>query len=136
MKSTLHKILVALISLVTLSIFLLPFCSIFFVGDVGEGSWNLMYLVEDWVSLLFYLPFVALWSIYLVRMRVLSSRPFKILLGLTALLTFIVSFLSAYLPGQDYEPYYGVLSSLLIFPFVMVFLINYNALTKARRNAS
>ncbi len=136
MNLRIDKILIVLISLTSLSIFLLPFCWIFFVGEEDQGQWEKLYLVEDWMSLMFYLPFVVLWGIYLMRAKYLNFSIFKLLLGLTAIITFGVSFLSSAMLAQDYQASWGVFLSLCLFPLIVAFLINQSILAKAKRNGS
>jgi len=131
MNSIVNKILTVLISLTVLSIFCLPFSWVFFVGDT-EGHWKSLYLVEDWMSLLFYLPFVVSWGIYLVRRNILNFNLFKFFLIVTAFITFAVSFLSGAMIAQDYEPSWGVILSLFIFPLLIAFLINRSILMRAK----
>lgn len=133
MNSRANKILIGLLSLNVFLIFLLPFCWVFFVGDGDDqGHWKKSYLIEDWISLMFYLPFVILWAIYLMRTKTMDFGIFKILLVGTAFLIFAIAFLSAAMPGQDYEPSWGILLSLSIFPLLIAFLINRNILLKAK----
>jgi hypothetical protein len=136
MTSILNKILLILISLATLSIFVFPFCSVFFPGDENEGRWMLLFLIEDWVSLLFYLPFTVLWCIYLVRKRVIKFFIFNFLLAISAFITFIISFSSVTLIAQDYEPHIGVILSILILPLFVIFVINHGILIKLNQNAN
>jgi hypothetical protein len=91
MNSSVNKILIAAISFTVLSIFLLPFAWVFSV-EVDDGKWKKVYLAEDFLSLLFYIPFIVLWSVYLIRTKFLSFVIFKILLIVTAFATFIISF--------------------------------------------
>jgi len=133
MNLRVNKILKVLLSVTNLSIFLLPFCWVFFVEDGDkQGNWTKLYLIEDWISLMFYLPFTILWIIYLIRTRTLNFSVFRFLLIGTAFITFAVSFLSIAMVAQDYQTSWGVLLSLLIFPLLIVFLINRNILLKAR----
>jgi hypothetical protein len=133
MNSRVNIILIVLLSLIALSIFLIPFCWVFYAGDRDDQeNWKKLYLIEDWLSLMFYLPFVILWAIYLIRTKTLNSRIFKILLVGTAFMIFIVSFLTGAMPGQDYEPSWGIFLSLFIFPLIIAFLINRNMLLKAK----
>ena len=134
MNSIANKILLVLISLTCLSIFLLPFASVFDPSDQGE--WVYLYLPEDWFSLLFYLPFVVLWIIYLVWKRIRNFLIFKILLVATAFVSFAVSFLSVGILAQDYVPGWGVFLSLLLFPMLVVFLVNQGILDRAKRKAA
>jgi len=135
MNARVNKILIVLLSLTVLSIFILPFCWVFFVGDgADQGDWKKLYLIEDWLSLMFYLPFVILWIIYLIRSKTLNLGVFKFLLVGTAFITFAVSFLSGVMAAQDYEPSWGVLLSLFIFPLLIAFLLNRNILLKAKLN--
>lgn len=137
MNSRANKILLVLISLISISIFVVPFGWVFFVGEEsGEGHWKKIYLIEDWMSLIFYLPFVVLWTICLIKTNVLNSGIFKFLLGLTAFVVFAVSVLSSVILAQDYKPSWGVLSSLLIFPLLVGFLISQSILAKAKRNVN
>jgi hypothetical protein len=137
MNLRLKRILKILVSLVTLSILVLPFASVFVVTDDGiEGHWKTLYLIEDWLSLVFYLPFVLLWCLYLIRTQILRSATFKTLLCSSAFITFSISFLSSIMIGQDYEPRYAVLSSLLIFPLIVVFMVIEHSLSKARPTVS
>jgi hypothetical protein len=129
MTSRLNKILIAAISLTVLSIFLLPFSWVFSVED-DAGKWEKVYLIVDLLSLLFYLPFTILWSVYLMRTKVLSFVIFKVSLIVTAFATFIISFFTSVIPGQDYEPGWGVVLSLFIFPLFITFLVNRNILMK------
>jgi len=93
MNSRVNKILIGLLSLIVLLIFLLPFCWVFFVGDGDDqGHWKKSYLIEDWISLMFYLPFVILWAIYLMRTKAMDFWIFKILLVGTAFLIFAIAF--------------------------------------------
>jgi len=119
--------------MVTLSVFLLPFCTVFFPED--EGHWGLLFLVEDWLTLLFYLPFTALWCIYLVRKRVMNFFIFKFLLGISAFISFIISFSSVTMLAQDYTPHIGVILSVLIFPLFVIFIINHGILNKVKQGA-
>ncbi len=133
MHSKLHKFLTVLVSLVSLSIFLLPFSSVYSVGNEGvQGFWKSVYLTDDWISLSFYLPFFLLWCIYLIKMPLLNSKLFRFLLALLALVAFALSLLSAGMPAQDYEPQYGVFLSLLILPLLVLFLFNYTSMKKKR----
>jgi hypothetical protein len=117
--------------------FLLPFASVVHVDDNSHSTnWKSMYLVEDLTSLLFYLPFAVLWTAYLINKRMLNAASFKILIGIAALATFIVSFLSLIMISQDYEPYIGVIVSLLLFPLFVIFVINQGLLLKTKQNAS
>ena len=134
MNSILNKILLILISLVTLSIFVFPFCSVFFPGDENEERWMLLFLIEDWLTLLFYLPFAALWCIFLLRKRVMNFFIFKFLLGISAFISFIISFSSVTMLAQDYEPHIGVILSILIFPLFVIFVINQGVLKKVKQN--
>jgi len=133
MHSALNKLLTGLISITIVFIFLLPFSWIFYVGDAdANGHWQKMYLLEDWISLMFYLPFVILWAIYLIRTSIFNSFFLKFLLLVAALITFVISLLSAVLPAQDYEPGWGILISLFIFPLLVALLISRNIILKAK----
>ncbi len=137
MNSRVNKILIVLLSFTVLSIFFIPFCWIFFVGNGDDpGHWKKLYLVEDWVLLMFYLPFVILWTIYLMRTKTLNLGVFKFLLVVTAFITFAVSFLSGLMLSQDYETSWGMLLSLFIFPLLIALLINRNILLRQNETAA
>ena len=137
MNSKLYNIFIVLICLATLSIFLLPFASVFSVDGEGKlGRWRPFYLIEDLKTLLFYLPFVMLWGLFLARKRLLNSNSFKIMLVLSAFISFTVSFLYSSLLTQDFEPLYGVLISIMLFPLLILFLTNNRVWAKQKRNAS
>lgn len=131
MNSSVNKILIVLISLSILSIFLLPFGYVYNVED-KEEHWEKLYLLEDWFSLIFFLPFVILWGIYLLYPKILKSGLLKFVFIVTGLLAFWVSFSTCTMLAQDYEPSWGALLSLLTFPLFVAFLINRRTLMKTK----
>ncbi|MFT3935791.1 MAG: hypothetical protein QM726_19340 [Chitinophagaceae bacterium] len=129
MNPTLSKVLLFLISLVLVLVFVLPFAWVIVITKNDEAKWKRLYLVEDWATLIFYLPFVILWVIFLIKKEVLSVSIFRFLLALTAFFPFFIS-AESIVGGQDYQPDWGVFSSLLIFPLAACFLLANRRLTK------
>lgn len=124
MKARINTGLIVLLSVVSALLFFLPFASVFLVqGEHTRGEWESLYLYEDGFTILYYLPFVLLWIIYLIRPVIIKSIGFKILLTAAALITFMMSNSSANMLAQDYQPDLGTYCSLSIFPLFVLFLL-------------
>ena len=131
-KIFLKKVLITLISGVCLLLVLVPYTSVFYVGNNGvEGeSWKSSYVLDDVFLTFLYLPFIILWVAYLF----LKSKLFKgilkfILIGLS-ILYFVIAFLNLTMPVQDAIPHLGVYVSIIILPLVFIYLRNDQSLNE------
>ena len=122
--SVMNSILLILLSCTSIVIFFVPFVFVFVPKENDDNdNWQSKYLTDDWLTLLFYLPFVILWSIYLLTNRKPNSAIYKFLLFLAACTTFCMSFMSVSMLSQDLEPAIGVFISLFILPFLAGYMI-------------
>lgn len=113
--------------------FLVPYATVFIPDDrLPEYEyWQESYLLNDGISAAIYIPFVLVWVVFLFLKKGMLRAVFKFTLLCLSGFYFLMAAATMMMPAQDLVPNYGVVVTLMLFPLVVFYMINYQSLNKA-----
>ncbi len=117
--------------------FLVPYGTVFIPDDrlPEDEYWQDSYILSDEISAAMYVPFVLLWVVFLFLKKGMLRAVFKFTLLCLSGFYFLGAAATRMMPVQDFMPNYGVIVTMMLFPLVVVYMINNQSLNKAKADS-
>ncbi len=135
-KKIIEIFLICSFSLTLLITILIPYGSVFVSTERMENdSWQWQYLWNDLILSLIYFPLIAIWIAYLFVRNQNFKAIAKVILIIFSIFSFLMAVGAATILAQDFQPYYGVFTALLILPIAITYIL-YLRFQKIRKRNS